>query len=327
MQDLQPMMRLIRIFVGLIALGVSVPAIGQAYPSKVVRIIVPYPPGGTVDAVARVVAQSLSEQLGQQFIVENKPGANGTIGSDFVAKAKPDGHTLLVQASTIVTNPLFLKTVPYDVTRDFTPLSNLGSVPLLVTAHPSLPASNLREFIDTVRTKPAKYAFGHSSLGSASHLAEEAIKRDAKLDILIVPYKGTGAVITDLLGGHVNAFIDAMPSSYPLVQSGKVKPLAVTTSKRTPLLPNVPTVAESGLPGFEMVSWYGVWGPAKLPKELAQRISAEVAKAIRSPLASQRLGEQGFQAVGSTPEEFEAYIKSEVSKYAQIVKDANIKPE
>ena len=244
-----------------------------------------------------------------------------------VAKAKPDGHTLLVQASTFVTNPLFLKNVPYDIARDFTPVSNLGSVPLLMTAHPSLPASNLREFIDVVRAKPAKYAFGHSSLGSASHLAEEAIKRDAKLDILIVPYKGTGAVITDLLGGHVNAFIDAMPSSYPLVQSGKVKPLAVTTSKRTSLLPNVPTVAESGLPGFEMVSWYGIWGPAKLPKELAERISTEVAKALRSPLASQRLGEQGFEVVGSTPEQFAAYIKSEVSKYAQIVKDANIKPE
>jgi tripartite-type tricarboxylate transporter receptor subunit TctC len=321
------MMKLIRIFVALLALGISLPAIGQAYPSRVVKIIVPFPPGGTVDTVARVVAQSLSEQLKQQFIVENKPGANGTIGSDSVAKAKPDGHTLLVQASTFVANPLFLKTVPYDVNRDFTPVSNLGSVPLLVTAHPSVPGSNLREFIDAARAKPAKYSFGHSSLGSASHLAEEAIKREAKLDVQIIPYKGTGAVITDLIGGHVNAFIDALPSSYPLVKSGKVKALAVTSAKRIPLVPDVPTVAESGLAGFEMVSWYGMWGPAKLPKELAQRISAEVAKAIRSPLASQRLGEQAFQVVGSTPEEFEAYIKSETSKYAQIVKDANIQPE
>jgi tripartite-type tricarboxylate transporter receptor subunit TctC len=280
-----------------------------------------------VDAVARVIAQGLSDQLGQQFIVENKPGANGTIGSDFVAKAKPDGHTLLVQASTFVTNPLFLKTVPYDITRDFTPLSNLGSVPLLVTAHPSVPGSNLREFIAAARAQPGKYTFGHSSLGSASHLAEEAIKRDAKLDVQIVPYKGTGAVITDLIGGHVNALIDALPSSYPLVKSGKVKAMAVTTGKRIPMLSEVPTVAESGLPGFEMVSWYGVWGPAKLPNDLAQRISSEVAKAIRSPLAKQRLSEQGFEAIGSTPEEFVAYIKSEVGKYAQIVKDADIKPE
>ena len=320
-------MKRIAVFVGLVALGISLPALGQAYPTKVVRIVVPFPPGGTVDTVARVVGQSLSEKLGQQFIVENKAGANGTLGADSVAKAKPDGYTLLVHASTFVTNPLFLKNVPYDVTRDFTPVSNLGSVPLLVTAHPSTPGSNLREFIDAVRTKPGKFAFGHSSLGSASHLAEEAIKREAKLDILVVPYKGTGAVITDLLGGHINAFVDAMPSSYPLVQSGKVKPLAVTSSKRIPLLPNVPTVAESGLAGFEMVSWYGVWGPAKLPKELAQQISAEVAKAIRSPLATQRLGEQGFQATGSTPEEFAAYIQGETGKYARIVKDANIKPE
>jgi tripartite-type tricarboxylate transporter receptor subunit TctC len=320
-------MKRIAVFVGLVALGVSLSAFGQAYPTKVVRIVVPFPPGGTVDAVARVVGQSLSEKLGQQFIVDNKAGANGTIGADSVAKARPDGYTLLVHASTFVTNPLFLKNVPYDVTRDFTPVSNLGSVPLLITAHPNVPGSNLREFIDAVRGKPGKYAFGHSSLGSASHLAEEAIKREAKLDILVVPYKGTGAVITDLLGGHINAFIDAMPSSYPLVQSGKVKPLAVTSSKRIPQLPNVPTVAESGLAGFEMVSWYGVWGPAKLPKELAQQISAEMAKAIRSPLASQRLGEQGFQATGSTPEEFAAYIQSETGKYARIVKDANIKPE
>jgi tripartite-type tricarboxylate transporter receptor subunit TctC len=320
-------MKRIAVLVGLVSLGISVSALGQAYPSKVVRIVVPFPPGGTVDAVARVVGQSLSEKLGQQFIVENKAGANGTLGADSVAKARPDGYTLLVHASTFVTNPLFLKNVPYDVTRDFTPLSNLGSVPLLVTAHPSTPGSNLREFIDAMRAKPGKYAFGHSSLGSASHLAEEAIKREAKLDFLVVAYKGTGAVITDLLGGHINGFIDAMPSSYPLVQSGKVKPLAVTSSKRIPQLPNVPTVAESGLAGFEMVSWYGVWAPAKLPKELAQQISAEMAKAIRSPLASQRLGEQGFQATGSTPEEFAAYIQSETGKYARIVKDANIKPE
>jgi tripartite-type tricarboxylate transporter receptor subunit TctC len=320
-------MKRIAVLVGLVSLGISVSALGQAYPSKVVRIVVPFPPGGTVDAVARVVGQSLSEKLGQQFIVENKAGANGTLGADSVAKARPDGYTLLVHASTFVTNPLFLKNVPYDVTRDFTPLSNLGSVPLLVTAHPSTPGSNLREFIDAMRAKPGKYAFGHSSLGSASHLAEEAIKREAKLDFLVVSYKGTGAVITDLLGGHINGFIDAMPSSYPLVQSGKVKPLAVTSSKRIPQLPNVPTVAESGLAGFEMVSWYGVWGPAKLPKELSQQISAEMAKAIRSPLASQRLGEQGFQATGSTPEEFAAYIQSETGKYARIVKDANIKPE
>ena len=318
---------LVGLLAGLLALGISLSALGQAYPSRVVRIVVPFPPGGTVDAVARVLGQNLSEKLGQQFIVENKAGANGTLGADSVAKAKPDGYTLLVHASTFVTNPLFLKNVPYDITRDFAPVSNLGSVPLLITAHPSVPGSNLREFIDAVRGKPGKYAFGHSSLGSASHLAEEAIKREAKLDILVVAYKGTGAVITDLLGGHINAFIDAMPSSYPLVQSGKVKPLAVTSSKRIPQLPNVPTVAESGLAGFEMVSWYGVWAPAKLPKELAQQISAEMAKAIRSPLASQRLGEQGFQASGSTPEEFAGYIQNETGKYARIVKDANIKPE
>lgn len=321
------MLKFARILLGLVAAGLSAAAFAQTYPSDVVRIVVPFPPGGTVDTVARVVAQSLSKELGQQFIVENKAGANGTIGSNAVAKAKPDGYTLLVNASTFVANPHFLKNVPYDITRDFTPLSNLGSVPLLITAHPSVPGSNLRQFIDAARAAPGKFSFGHSSLGSASHLAEEEIKRQAKLDVLIVGYKGTGAVITDLLGGHVSAFIDAVPSSYPHVQSGKVKPLAVTTATRIPLLPDVPTVAESGLSGFEMVSWYGMWGPANMPKELAQRISTEVAKALRTPLAAQRLGEQGFVVEGSSPEQFAAFIKTESAKYAQIIKDAGVKAE
>ncbi len=320
-------MKIIRSLLGLLALGLSVAALAQPYPSRVVRIIVPYPPGGTVDAIARVIAQGLSEQMGRQFIVENRAGANGTMGSDLVAKAAPDGYTLLLQASTFVTNPLFLKTVPYDVTRDFTPVSNLGSVPLLVTAHPSVKAANLREFFELAKAQPGKFTFGTSALGSASHLAEEAIKRDAKLDVLIVPYKGTGAVIADLVGGHVNAFIDALPSSYPLVKSGKVKALAVTSAKRVAMLPDVPTVVESGLPGFEMVSWYGLWGPAKLPAELTSRLAGEVAKAVRSPLAAERLGEQGFVAVGSSPAEFAAFINAETAKYARIIKDANIKAE
>lgn len=321
------MFKIFRVLLGLLAAGLSAAAPAQSYPSQVVRIVVPFPPGGTVDTVARVVAQSLSEQLGQQFIVENKAGANGTIGSDAVAKAKPDGYTLLVNASTFVANPHFLKHVPYDITRDFTPIANLGSVPLLVTAHPSVQGANLREFLDAARAQPGKFSFGHSSLGSASHLAEEAIKRGAKVDMLIVGYKGTGAVINDLLGGHVSAFIDALPSSYPHVQSGKVKPLAVTSAKRVPLLPNVPTVAESGLSGFEMVSWYGMWAPANMPPELAQRISTEVAKALKSPLAQKRLGEQGFVVEDSSPAQFAGFVKTESAKYAQIIKEAGIKAE
>ena len=300
----------------------------QPYPAKPVRIVVPYAPGGTVDVVARFVAQRLSEQTGQQFVVDNRAGANGTLGSDLVAKAAPDGYTLLVQASIFVANPLFLPNVPYDVQKDFSPVANIGAVPLLVTAHPSVPANNLREFIALVKADTKKYSFATSGLGSAGHLSEETIKRQAGIpDLLIVPYKGAGPALSDLVGGQVSSMIDPLPSSYPLVKGGKLKPLAVTSSKRVPFMPSVPTVAESGLPGFEMVSWYGLWGPPGLPKDISARLVAEVARAVRSPQAAERLGDQGFEPSGAGPEPFAAYIREEIARYAKIIKEANIKVE
>jgi tripartite-type tricarboxylate transporter receptor subunit TctC len=317
--------QILRLLAHALLLAAPVAALAQAYPNRVVRIIVPYPAGGTVDAVARVVAQGLTEQMGQSFVVDNRGGANGTIGSDAVAKAQPDGYTLLVQASTFAANPLLQKNLPYDLMKDFTPISNIGSVPLIVTAYPGIPAANLREFIALVAATPDKYAFAAPPTGSAAHLAEEAIKAGAKMKIQLIPYKGTAPALTDVMGGHVSAMIDALPSSYPQVKGGKLKALAVTSPKRIAFIPNVPTVAESGLPGFDMVSWYGVWGPANMPKDLAARLSAEVRKAVRSPLANERLGDQGFDAVGSTPEEFVTYINQEYAKYGRIIKDANIK--
>ena len=320
-------MKSISLLVTLVLALVPLAAQAQSYPNRTVRVIVPYPAGGTVDAVARVVAQRLSEQMGQSFVVDNRAGANGVIGSDLVAKALPDGYTLLVQASTFVTNPILLKNLPYDMMRDFAPISNIGSVPLVVTTYPSFPANNLREFIALVLAAPEKYAFAAPPTGSAGHLAEEAIKAGAKLGIQLVPYKGTAPAMTDVMGGHASALIDALPSSYPQVKGGKLKALAVTSPQRIAFLPNVPTVAESGLPGFDMVSWYGLWGPAALPKELGRRLSGEVAKAVRSQLASERLGEQGFDALGSTPEEFAVFLEQELVKYTRIVKQANVKVE
>jgi len=309
------------------ALCVPMVAYSQAYPSKVVRVVVPYPPGGTVDAVARVIAQRLSESLGQQFIVDNRPGASGTIGSTAVAKSPADGYTLLVQASTFVASPLLMGNVPYDVEKDFTPVTNLGSVPLLVTAYPGTPAKNLKEFLVAIKADPKKYVFGTSAVGSASHLAEEAIKYEAKVDFTIVPYKGTAPALTDVMGGHISAMVDALPSTMPHVKSGKLKPLAVTTAKRVPSLPDVPTVAESGLDGFEMVSWYGLWAPPNLPPELVTKLQQEVAKALKSPQVAKALVEYGFMPSGSTPEEFKAYIKQESAKYAKLIKAANIRLE
>jgi tripartite-type tricarboxylate transporter receptor subunit TctC len=309
------------------ALCAPLAAHAQAYPAKVVRIVVPYPPGGTVDAVARVIAQRLSESMGQQFIVDNKPGASGTIGSTAVAKSPADGYTLLVQASTFVASPMLMNNVPYDVEKDFTPITNLGSVPLLVTAAPGIQAKNLKELLAAIRADPTKYVFGTSAVGSASHLAEEAIKYEAKVDFTIIPYKGTAPALTDVMGGHISAMVDALPSTMPHVKSGKLKPMAVTTAKRLAALPDVPTVAESGLDGFEMVSWYGLWGPANLPPELVAKLQQEVAKAMKSPQVAKTLGDYGFVPSASSPDEFKAYIKSETAKYAKLIKAASIRLE
>lgn len=299
-------------------------AAAQAYPAKPVRIIVPFPPGGAVDQIARVLAQRLTDQMGQQFIVENRAGANGSIGSDAVAKATPDGYTLLVQASTFTTNPLFLKTLPYDVHRDFSPISNLGSVPLVMAANPGMASQNLAEFLAQARANGSRFTFGSPPLGSAGHMALEAVRYQGRIDVRLVSYKGTAPVLTDLLGGHISATIDALPAYFPHVKSGKLRALAVTSAKRVPSLPDVPTAAESGLAGFDMVSWYGLWGPAKLPADLVKRLSEEAAKGIRSPQARERLAEQGFEPVGSTPEDFDRYIRVEQDKLAKLVRDAKI---
>jgi tripartite-type tricarboxylate transporter receptor subunit TctC len=308
-----------------LALSCALAAGAQTYPQKPVRIVVPYPPGGTVDLVARHLAQQVGSQVGQQVLVENRAGANGTIGSDFVSKAPPDGYTLLVQASIFVINPLFLKNVPYDVQRDFTAVSNVGSVPLLVTAHPSVPATNLRDFVTLVRANPDKYTFATTSFGSAGHLTEEVIRRDAGLSILIVPYKGAGPALTDIVGGQVSALADPLPSSYPHVRGGRLRALAVTSRARIPFLPDVPTMAESGFPGFEMLSWYGLWGPPGMPKDVVDRLAAETARAVKSGEMQEKLAAQGFIPDGSGSAAFTAYVKDEIAKYAKIVRDANIK--
>lgn len=308
----------------LAAMTFSALASAQAYPNKVVRVVVPYPPGGTVDAVARVIAARLSDNLGQQFIVDNRPGANGTIGSSMAAKSDPDGYTLLVQASTFVAAPMLMKNVRYDINNDFTPITQLGTVPLLVTSYPGIPVKNLKEFMGAIRSTPGKYTFGTSAEGSASHLAEIALRQGAKLDFQIVPYKGTAPALTDVMGGHTSAMVDALPSTLPHVKSGKLRPLAVTSATRVPSLPDVPTVAESGLPGYEIVSWYGLWGPSKMPADLVARIHAEVSKALKSPQVAKSLGDQGFVVSGSSPEQFKSYIKLESDKYSRLISSARI---
>ena len=304
------------------------PAGAQTYPSRTVSVIVPYPPGGSVDVVARLIVQKLNESLGQNFIVENRAGgAGGAVGANAVAKAAPDGYTLLLTASIHVITPFLNKKIPYDAVKDFTPVSLVASGPLLVSTTPSVPAKTLKELFDLVRKEPSKYTFATSSFGSAGHLAIELLKRDAGVDTLVIPYKGAAPMLTDIMSGQIHLIADPMASSLPLALSGKIKALAVTSLKRMAAAPDIPTVAESGMTGFEFGSWYGVWGPKGLPADIVAKLQAEVAKIVARPEVKERLATLGFEPIGSTAEAFAKYIDSEVAKYGQIIRDAKIKTE
>src|SRR5262245_55497475 len=317
-----------------IALGLALsslattPAAAQTYPSRTVSVIVPYPPGGSVDGVARILVQKLNETLGQHFIVENRAGgASGTVGATAVARAAPDGYTLMVSASVHVINPFLYKNVPYDAVKDFSPVTLLAVGPLIVSTTPSVPATNLKDFFDLVRKDPQKFTFGTTSLGAASHLAIELLKRDAGVDTLVIPYKGTGPALTDLMSGQIQLLADPMLSSLPLAQAGKIKALGLTSLKRAAAAPEIPTVAESGMKGFEFVSWYGVWAPKNLPANISARLQSEIARVLARPDTKERLSALGFEPVSSTADEFRKFIDDEMAKYKAIIIDAKIKAE
>jgi len=310
-----------------LALGVT-PAAAQPYPSRTVSVIVPYPAGGSVDVVARLVVQKLNESMGQNFIVENRAGgAGGAVGANVVAKAAPDGYTLMLTASIHIITPFLNSKIPYDAVKDFSPVSLVASGPLIVSTTPSMPAKNLKELFDLVRAAPDKYTFATSSFGSAGHLAVELLKRDAGVETLVIPYKGAAPMLTDVMSGQVHLIADPMASSLPLAASGKIKPLAVTSLKRVAAAPDIPTIAESGMTGFDFSSWYGLWGPKGLPDDIAAKLQAEVAKAVARPEVKERLETLGFEPIGSTAAEFAKYIDAESAKYGQIIRDAKIKAE
>jgi tripartite-type tricarboxylate transporter receptor subunit TctC len=306
----------------------SAPAAAQTYPSRTVSIVVPYPAGGSVDGVARIITQKLNESLGQHFIVENRAGgAGGAVGANYVAKAAPNGSTLLLTASIHVITPFLNKNIPYDVVKDFTPITLIATGPLLVSTTPKVPANNLKDFFDLVRKEPDKFTFATSSFGSAGHLAIELLKRDAGVDTLVIPYKGAGPALTDLMSGQTQLMADPMLSSLPLAQGGKIKALAITSAKRLATAPEIPTVAESGMTGFEFVSWYGLWAPKDLPRDLVATLQSAVAKIVALPDVKQRLDTLGFGPVGSTSDYFAKYIAEEMAKSAKIIDDAKIKTE
>jgi tripartite-type tricarboxylate transporter receptor subunit TctC len=298
----------------------------DVYPSKAIRMVVPFPPGGTTDILARVAGQKLTEALGQQVIIDNRAGAGGNIGTELVAKSPPDGYTLLTDpGSTLTINPSLFSKLPFDTLKDFAPVTILAAVPNVLVVHPSLPVKNVKELIALAKSKPGQLNYASTGAGQSTHLSMELFKTLAGVDIAHIPYKGSSPALTDLLGGQVPMMFDNMPSSLPHVKAGKLRALAVSTLKRSPALPQLPTVAESGLPGFEVSVWFAVLAPAGTPREIVQRLNGALVKALQSPDVKQRLADQGAEPVGNTPEQFTAVLQRDLVKWAKVVKDANVK--
>jgi tripartite-type tricarboxylate transporter receptor subunit TctC len=302
------------------------PALAQ-YPNKPVRIVVPYPPGGTTDILARLTAARLTESMGQPFVVENRPGASGGIGSQAVAKSAPDGYTLVM--ATISSHGIVsaISKLPYDPVKDFSPVTVIGSTPNVILVHPDLPAKNLAELLKLAREKPGKLNFGSTSPGGSPHMSAELLKMMAKVDMVHIPYKGAGPMLTDLIGGQIQIGFDNLPSSMGHIKSGKVRAVAVTTTKRWPGTPDVPTVAESGVPGYEVSGWFGLLAPAGTPKPVIDALYRAASAMLKQPDVQKQMLELGAEPGGNTPDAFGKQIAAEVEKWKKVVAVTGVKVE
>jgi tripartite-type tricarboxylate transporter receptor subunit TctC len=312
--------------IGALLALVAVGALGQGYPNRTIRLVVPFPAGGTTDILARAAAQKLTESLGQPVVVDNRPGAAGNIGSDIVAKSAPDGYTLLMgTVGTHAINPSLYSKMPYDHVKDFVPVVLVASVPNVLVVNPSLPVKSVGDLIKLAKAKPGEINFASSGSGTSIHLSGELFKTMAHVDMTHIPYKGSAPALTDLIGGQVQIMFDNLPSSLAQIKAGKLRAIAVTSQKRAPALPDVPTIAESGLPGFEATSWFGVLAPAGTPFPVVARINSEINKWLQTPEAREQLLAQGAAAAGGTPESFAAHIRAETDKWAKVVKESGAK--
>ena len=302
------------------ALAIHAPAHAQTYPSGQLRIVVPFPPGGGTDILARILAKKLSESWGQTVITDNRPGANGTIGAAFVAKANPDGHTLLLVPSGFAVNPSIYPKLPFNSERDLAPVSQLASSPLLVVVHPSLPARSIRELIALAKSRPGQINYASSGNGSPPHLATENFKYLAGISMTHIPYKGGGPAVVDLLAGQVSIYFNAILQALPYVKAGRLHALAVTSGKRFPAVPDVPTIAEGGVAGYDMTNWYGLLATGGTAKDIVAKLNAEIVRILNQADMKERLAEDGAIVIGSTPDEFAAFIKKEIATNAQIVR-------
>jgi tripartite-type tricarboxylate transporter receptor subunit TctC len=296
----------------------------QAYPNKQVRVIIPFPPGGTLDTVGRLLAQKLGEQTGQAFVVENRPGGNGMIGADAVAKASADGYTLLFNASTFTTSPMTTQ-APYDVWKDFAPISLIAKAPLAVAIDKSLPVTDMKSLIAYGQANPGKLSFAIGSTGSAGHLSTELLRKAGNLDLLIVPYKGSAPAYQDLIGGRISGFIDPILGSANFAKAGQLKVLAITSKARVSNMPDVPTVGES-VPGYEFYSWYGLWAPAKTPNDIVQKLNTESAKALAGDMRD-RLVSQGLVVEGGSIDDFVRFQRADMTQSQKIITDGNIRAQ
>jgi tripartite-type tricarboxylate transporter receptor subunit TctC len=314
------------LIVALAGVAVTADAQAQAYPAKPIKIIVPYPPGGTSDILARAVGQKLSEQWGQPVIVENKPGATGNIGADFVAKSPPDGYTvLLADIGSLAIAPSVVTTLPFDPVKDFAPVAMVAYSPHLLVVHPSVPAKDAKELIALAKAKPDSLNFAVSGLGGANHLAGIDFEQRAKIKWAYIPYKGGSQALTDMVGGQAQVMFNGMLATYPFVKDGKLRALAISSAKRFPAVPDIPTVAESGMPGFETGSWQGIVAPAGTPPDVVKKLHGTVMSILSTPDMKERLDKAGAEVRAMTPEQFGAFIKSEKERWAKVVKESGAK--
>jgi tripartite-type tricarboxylate transporter receptor subunit TctC len=317
----------IRVIFTLLALYAALPVAAQNYPAKAVRLVSPFPPGGSVDVVGRILAAKLTENLGQQVIVDNRSGASGIIGTDLVAKAPPDGYTLLINTLPLVTNQFLMARVPYDAIRDFEPISMVTSSPSLVTVHPSVPARSIRELIALARSKPGQLNYSAAGVGTNPHIAGELFNLLAGVNIVAVQFKGGGPADIAAIGGEVAATFGNISQEISYVRSGRLRALAVTSTTRSPALPDLPTVAEAGVPGYEFLTWHGILAPKGTPMPIVNLLNEQLKKILTAPGEAKRWEELGLDVIASSPAEFAARLADEQKKWGDVIRKRGIKPE
>jgi tripartite-type tricarboxylate transporter receptor subunit TctC len=321
------MLTLVRVVAALTAVAFSAVVHAQAFPSKPLRLVVPFPPGAGTDMFARVLAHKLSESLGQPVVVDNRPGGGATIGTDIVAKSPPDGYTLLLSTTSHAINPSVYSKLPYDTLRDFATVTQVATVPIVLVVHPSLPVTTAQELVAFARSRPGELNVGSSSSGTVFHLAAELLKSTAGIDMVHVPFKGGSPALAALLANQVNVLFETSLTVGPQAKAGKLRPLAVGGLKRSSAMPELPTLAESGFPGFSAENWYGVYVPAGTPREIVKRLNRDIVNALSQPDVRERFASQGAELIGNTPEQHEEFLKAEMAKWARIARLADARAD